>query len=254
MIALVTGKIGGGKTLYCVGRIVQHLAKGGFVFTNIAFDWEALAALVKRRYRVIIRPDQLRPIDPKENPDWHNHIDWGVFGFPVLVVLDEIHLFFNARNWAKTNKDHADLLSFLSQSRKAAVDVLFICQVATTLEKQFRVQSEVEYSLKKLSDIHVPFLGTLPLNRMLLVTKDNADDPGRTTVLRRQLLPYDKALFPVYQTAAFLDKHMEAAAAEVNRLAPLKLERVRWWKSPRLWKTFVGVVFGIFWIKFRWLT
>jgi len=254
MIALVTGKIGGGKTLFCVGRIVKHLAKGGYVFTNIDLNWEALADLCKRRFRVRIKPEQLRRVDPKEHPDWHNHIDWGVFGFPVLVVLDEIHLFFNAREWAKTAKNHTDLLSFLSQSRKAAVDVLFICQVATTLEKQFRVQSEVEYSLKKLSDIHVPFLGTLPLNRMLLVTKDNADDPGRTAILRRQLLPYDKALFPVYQTAAFLDRHMEQAAANVQRLAPLKLERVRWWKNPTLWKSLLGIVILILWIRFRYLT
>ena len=136
MISLVTGKVGSGKTLYCVGLAVEHIAKGGVVYTNIAFNRDALAAVIVKRYRRRMFPEQLRMVDLNAGPGWHDAIEFGNDGLPVLVLLDEIHLFFNSRDWAKTQALHSDMLSFLSQSRKVAVDVVFIAQVGTTLEKQ----------------------------------------------------------------------------------------------------------------------
>jgi len=222
MISIITGKLGGGKTLYCVGRMVEHLAKGGTIATNVDLVWQELVDLVKRRYRRILRPEQLMRVDLAECARWHAVIPWGVPEFPVLVVLDEIHLFFNARDWKKTEELHRDMLSFLSQSRKANIDVLFIAQVAATLEKQFRDQSEWEFYCRNLRDVHVPLLGRMPLNRLLLVQRDN----NSQTVARRQIMNFDRALFPVYDTRSFLDGQMRELAKSAKRVPPFKLQRV----------------------------
>jgi hypothetical protein len=222
MISLVTGKIGSGKTLYSVSLIADHVMRGGVVYTNVQIVFGELSKLARRRKRLLIEPDQVRYIDLVECEAWQTQIEWGTPELPVLVVLDEIHLFFNARDWRKTQDLHEAMLSFLSQSRKACVDVVFICQASSTLEKQFRVQCESEFYCRSLRGLHVPILGKLPLNRMLLVQRDLESG----TVLRRQFVPYDSSLFPIYDTRSFLDAAMREAAASVNRVAPRKLRRV----------------------------
>jgi hypothetical protein len=222
MISLVTGKIGSGKTLYCVGLVIKHLAKGGTIYTNINLDLEAVARLVRRRHRRIIRPEQVQYIDLVECEKWQELIKWGTPALPVLVLLDEIHLFFNARDWAKTQSLHKSMLSFLSQSRKAAVDVVFIAQVATTLEKQFRVQCEWEFYCRKLKDIPIPLFGNLPIDRMLLVQRDMESEKP----ISRKVVAYDRQLWPCYDTRAFLDKEMREAAERFQRVEPFKLEKV----------------------------
>lgn len=222
MISLVTGKIGSGKTLHSLGLIVVHLSKGLTVYTNIALDFDEIAKLVARRYRKILVPAQLVYVDLVGNPSWQEQIIWGQPGAHVLCVWDEIHLFFNARDWAKTQKFHASMLSFLSQSRKACVDVIFIAQVSTTLEKQFRVQCEWEFYCRNLKDIPIPFFGALPINRMLLVQKDNESDKA----ISRKVLPYDRGLYPCYDTRSFLDAEMREAAENVQRIGRYPLKRV----------------------------
>lgn len=225
MITLVTGKIGSGKTIFCVEKIIGHIANGGTVYTNIDLNWDNCKKLILKRYKVHAEDSQLQPIDLVKCAEWHKTISWGTRDLPVLCVLDEIHLFFNARDWSKTADLHRDMLSFLSQSRKACVDIIFIAQVATTLEKQFRVQSQYEFSCVNLKDLHIPLIGKLNFNKMLLTQKDNAEDAGRVVVLGRWVRSYDKELFPCYDTAAFLDANMREAAEQFARVPRVKLKR-----------------------------
>jgi len=221
MIQLVTGTIGSGKTLYCVGRAVDAVAEGLTVYSNIRLNFEEIAAVVLKRNRRIIRPEQVRFIDLIDQKNWHEVISWGSPGAHVLVILDEVHLFFNARDWSKTQKEHSEMLSFLSQSRKACVDVIFIAQVAATLEKQFRVQCEEEIYCRSLRTISIPILGTMPFNRMLLVRRD-----GQTNnPLSRSIKSYDKDLWPCYDTLSFLDRTMTEASDSRTRLSRYKLAR-----------------------------
>lgn len=224
MIALITGKIGGGKTLHAVGEIVRHLAKGGTVCTNIDLVWDELCLVCLERYRVYLQPEQLRMIDLKDDKGWHVAVPFGMPSGSVLVVLDEIHLFFNARDWASTQKQHRDLVSFLSQSRKVHVEVRFLCQSATTLEKQFRLQCEFEYYMRNVKDIKIPLLGTLPMNRLLMVTRDNAKDSS-SKPLAHELVKYDKRLFRCYNTYALLDDHMIQLVEDHERVGLIPLRR-----------------------------
>lgn len=222
MICLVTGKIGSGKTLHCVGLIAAHLSKGLTVYTNINLVFTEIQRYVRLRYRRLIVEDQIQYVDLAANDRWNEQIEWGSPGEPVLVVWDEIHLFFNARDWSKTQKLHAQMLSFLSQSRKADVDVMFIAQAAATLEKQFRLQCEWEYYCRKLKDIPIPIFGSLPINRMLIVQKDMESDKA----ISRKVVPYDSRLWPSYDTRSFLDAEMRDAAGRVARRKAVQLEKI----------------------------
>ena len=241
MISLVTGKIGSGKTLHCVGKVIRHIAQGGTVYTNIRLNWDAVALVVRQRFRRIPERDQLRYLDLVECESWHQSIEWGSPGCPVLVVLDEIHLFFNARDWARTSAIHRPMLSFLSQSRKTDTDVVFIAQVATTLEKQFRVQCEWEFYCRNIKDIPVPLFGTLPLNRMLLVQKDVETDKAT----RRQIVAYDRGLWKCYDTRSFLDAQMREAERNAVRIPRRKLKRTPLLSRAAAWSIFLGVLAGL---------
>lgn len=243
MIRLVTGPLRGGKTSYCVSLAIQHLAKGGTVFTNIAFNFDECAKLIAIRYRVVIIPQQIVQVDLVKDKDWTKSIKWGKLGHSVLCLWDEIHLHFNSRKWAETQKLYADMLGFLSQSGKCFVDIIFICQVGSQLEKQFRDQCELEFYCRAVNTITIPFFGKLPLNKMLLVERDKNTDKA----LSRVLIGRDKAIWKCYDSFSFLDANMIEASATMDRIEHYKLERIPL-VSRSVWISlaFAGVVLALF--------
>lgn len=223
MIQLITGKIGGGKTVLAVEMMFDHLLKGGTVCTNIILIWPEVVKLGLRRRGVEIRKEQYIYVDLNEDDKpWHMKIVWGTRRTPVKVFLDEVHLFFNSRDWQKTAQLHRDMLSFLSQSRKACVDVTFIAQVASTLERQFRVQCEWEIYVRNFKDIKIPIFGTLPFTRMLVTRKDNETN----YVAQRDVRSYPVQIFPLYDTLEMLDSAMQDKAKGMKRVDALNLKRV----------------------------
>lgn len=247
MIRLVTGVVGSGKTLHSVGWAVEALADGRTIYTNIELNHQAISDLIRRRYRVIIEPDQIREVDLIADPNWHDNIEWGVDGYPVMVLLDEIHLWFNARDWSKTQKLHGDMLSFLSQSRKADVDVVFIAQVAGQLEKQFRDQCEWEFYFRALKSIKIPVLGVLPFNKVIMVQRNKENDKA----ISRSIHGYDKSLFGCYQTKSFLDAKMRSAAENHVRIPRRNLKRVPLISTSHLYALLITalIVTSIYFLK-----
>jgi hypothetical protein len=232
MIQIVTGKLGAGKTLYSMTRIVDDLVKGKTVCTNIAVNWPAIVALARRKYRVVLDDSQLVVVDPRNDRNWHKQIPWGLgFDF-VELYLDEIHLFFNARDWQETKKVAGDMVSFLSQSRKARVNITFIVQDENTLDAQFKMQAE--WVLYIVNSDHLPFgiLGALPV-KFFIVCKRDAEN-GNT--LSRTCKGYDKSYFGLYDSFSFLDDKMQTLSESRPRVAALKLPRVAWWRY--LWENF----------------
>ena len=221
MIQLLTGKIGAGKTLHAVEFIYEALCEGRFVATNIELNFSKLSLLALKEKGVLLDLSQFVPLDLNKDPDWHKKIPCGVTGKTVLVVLDEVHLFFNSRDYAKTDKLHLSMLSFLSQSWKAAVDVLFVAQVASQVGKQFRAQAQNEIYISCFGNFHLPILGRIPLTQNVLTTRDL--DSG--AVMRKQKRDYPKKMFGCYETLAFLDTEMQQEFEHRDRQEPLKLRK-----------------------------
>jgi hypothetical protein len=222
MIQIVTGKLGAGKTLYTVMLMFEALCKGRIVVTNIAVDWPRIKALARRVRRVALRDEQLIRLDPGRDRNWHESIPWGLPHAPIEVYLDEIHLFFNARDWQKTSQENRGLLSFLTQSRKAGVNVTFIAQEINTVEKQFRVLAEWE--LYVVSSDHLPLgiLGKSPVKFFIVAQRDSQNG----NLLRKYYKGYDRRYFGLYGSYTFLDDEMNGLAAKAVRVAPVKLPRL----------------------------
>jgi hypothetical protein len=228
MIQLVTGPLGMGKTLFVCMLIFEDLCKGFTVVTNIDIVWDEIELLARRDKGVILNPAQLIRVDPEEARDWQRHIPFGVMGAPVKAYWDEIHLFFNARDWAQTGKDHGDLLSFLSQSRKARVDVTFIAQERENMEKQFRVLAEWELAI--ISSHHVP-LGVFRMLPKCFIVRYR--DAQKGYQLRKEWRRYDKRFFRCYRSHSFLDSGMKKLADAAKEVGPYKLLRVSYFR--RCW-------------------
>jgi hypothetical protein len=223
MIEFVTGKIGSGKTIYAVKRIVDHIALGGTAVTNIDFIWDDVYSYLYKYKGVFAKPEQLISLDVNKNPNWDQEIPWGVPGHHVLAVWDEVQLFNNARDWKKTQMEQGRMLSFLTQSRKACVDVIFIAQAAATVEKQFRLQAQFEHYIINSSQLSLGPLGTFPKWMNFYVRHKN--DMESREVLESNYGTYDKRLFPLYDTRSMLDTDMRERKLNARMVKRIKLQR-----------------------------
>lgn len=233
MIEIFEGKIGGGKTYTAVERILEHIGAGGTVYTNVELHPEGIARYLRRRWGVIFEPDQYVSLEPEQIPKFCDHIEWGTIDLPTLVVIDEAHIFFNSRAWKDASRE---LLTFLTQSRKACVDIIFIAQSWETIDKQLRVQCQFVWRFRDMNRLSLPILGKWPLQQIMEV---QLDYDGKTK-LRWRLKMKDKMVFGAYQTLAFLDREHQASLKKRRDMAKKRrtLERVPAWKRavrPILW-------------------
>lgn len=134
-IHFISGKPGGGKTLYTVKLIIEELVYGTRqVVTNVSLNLGRLNEYLQQTY-------------PKESIDLHARVKkltddqcrefWKYRDIqtPVLFALDELHLFFNAREWMNTGPA---CLHYLSQHRKLGDDIICVTQHVENVDKQFR--------------------------------------------------------------------------------------------------------------------
>jgi hypothetical protein len=151
MINFVGGKPGGGKTLYSfIYFILEELMNGKRgVVTNVSIRWDRLQEYINENHSSpFLLETRLRILSEAEMPSFYRYrvrLDLPVDaeGLPVfdcadggaVYVLDELHLFFNARAWKDTGKG---ALFYLSQHRKLSDDVVCITQAISNVDKQFR--------------------------------------------------------------------------------------------------------------------
>ena len=64
-----------------------------------------------------------------------------------LFVWDEIHLDLNAREWKRTS---GEMIKFFAMSRKLGFDVIMITQIRTALDRQMRDLADIAYELKNI--------------------------------------------------------------------------------------------------------
>lgn len=170
-IHFISGKPGGGKTLYAFKLIVDELVHGTRpVYTNLPILLGRLNEWLQKEYphlsidlhtRLILLDDDQaarfwchRPgcvVAVLSKPQWEagQRPDYsGVKDSGVFYVIDEIHNYFNARAWMETGRD---VLFYLSQHRKLGDTVICITQAINNVDKQFRSVSQDYTYLRNLS-------------------------------------------------------------------------------------------------------
>ena len=156
-VYVVTGKLGGGKTLVCVGKIKEALLQQRRVATNLDLELHNLLGPFYRDVDCIRIPDKPRISDLEVIGNGNPTYDESRNG---LLVLDECGTWFNSRNW--NDKDRKPVNDWFLHARKLGWDVLLIIQDVTMLDSQAR-ESIAEHTVfcKRLDRFAIPVIGTL---------------------------------------------------------------------------------------------
>ena len=200
-VYVVTGKLGGGKTLACVDRINDALAAGRRVATNLDLSLHRLPYVGRyaKAVSVLRVPDRPSAADIEALgygiPGVHNAEDarrlYDEKRFGILV-LDECGTWFNARDWSEDGR--RELVNTLLHIRKRAWHVYLIVQDISMLDKQARkaLAEHVVYC-RRLDRLSVPFVGfwwqritgsKMPLPQVHVAIVKYGDRPDSLTVER----------------------------------------------------------------------
>jgi hypothetical protein len=154
---IVTGKKGDGKSLVCVGKIRDALLAGRAVATNLDLNLEKLLPVGTRNVRCYRLPDYPSVDDMLAIGVGSDKLDESTYG---LIVLDEMAVWMNAREWG--DKRRQALLNWFVHSRKYRWHSMFIAQALDQLDKQFRsALADHQVRCRRLDKLRIPFLGAM---------------------------------------------------------------------------------------------
>ncbi|HEY2713736.1 MAG TPA: zonular occludens toxin domain-containing protein [Chthoniobacterales bacterium] len=214
MVELLEGRLGAGKTYSAAVRIVAHLAQGGTVCTNVELVWPELRAYVAERYGVHVEDSQFLTLSEDQVRLFHRFTPSGTPEMPVLVVIDEAHLYFNSRDFAQTDKLYRETLTFLTQSRKVHTDVVFISQSVLNMDKQFMRLVQFIWRFRDLEKWTMPGLGVRwPIKQLLAVQYDY---DGKT-IMSRSFIRKDRRIFSLYRTNSLLKEFPRLEGIQTKR-------------------------------------
>jgi len=230
MIRFISGKPGSGKSAYATKLIVAELISSDrFISTNVPLEFDVLQEYLHEeghhihvldRIRLLTEaetfdfwrhrtPDETKDIVPpplrrsKEGdlvPDVNAEDDFshlGGDGFKsTCFFIDEIHLFFNSRQWKDTGKA---ALRYASQHRHLGDDVFCLTQSVKNVDSQFRSLAQDftylrNFRVEKFGMFAAP--NKFQANTYLTPQSDGRKDPAVAT----QDFPLDKRLFGCYKT------------------------------------------------------
>lgn len=150
----VEGKLGTGKTKFCVWRAQQALRQGRRVASNVDLRLDFLVP-EKRSFYVRI-PDKPTPQDFEAighgNPDSYDEEKNGI------LILDELGTWLNSRNFQ--DKSRGGVIDWLIHARKLGWDVYLIVQDSAMIDRQVR-ESLIEYQCKcmRFDKVKIPVIG-----------------------------------------------------------------------------------------------
>lgn len=153
---VVTGKLGGGKSLVSVSRIKQALADGKKVATNLDIKLDAMFSRYSKATLIRI-PDKPTLHDMEMIGTGNDSYDEELNG---LLVLDELGTWLNSRSWQ--DKTRQPLLNWFLHARKLGWDVIFIVQDVSIIDAQFRESlAEMTVFCKRLDRMAIPLVSPL---------------------------------------------------------------------------------------------
>lgn len=218
MISCYEGVLGGGKSYHAVKHILSYLAKGGNIYANIPLVWPQVRRYCRRRWGFIPHPRQYHSLTLDELSKLDKVVVGGTSDSPSLLVVDEIHLYFNSRDWATTSRS---FLAWLTQSRKLHCDCIFITQNHLNMDKQFTRLLGRYWHFRDLRQWKLPGLGIRwPLKQFFSA---EIDQDGKT-VLHSRFEPIDSDVFKCYSSDQLFDGQSDFAGRGRERE---RLERLR---------------------------
>lgn len=186
LVKIVVGKLGAGKSAYCVKKALEALAAGDVLVTNLKLDWEAV--------RLYLAPTEVSRDNyrfvPSEEIDKNPSVllEYLTDGGCTLIV-DEVHLFLNSRKWKENMGKAEEFLSFLTQARKLDVSCYLITQDERNADAQLvRMATHI---VRLLNWQHLPLLGKLlplPLTVARICQPDGVTAVGRERIWRHMKL------------------------------------------------------------------
>jgi hypothetical protein len=171
MVFHVAGRLGSGKTFWCVHKIIETLVfTRKEIVTNIRLVdfWDMLLGIyvskgIKSFIKFIISPfpdlynfrlwlaasyvDRYRYFSDIVEAVDYAFLKGEAFEGSKLFIWDEIHLDLNAREWKTTSKK---MIQFFSMSRKLGYDVIIVSQLRSAVDRQMRDLADISYELKNM--------------------------------------------------------------------------------------------------------
>jgi len=223
MIEIYEGRLGGGKTYYAVRRMMEYMAAGGHVSSNIHLKWDKVCEYVLNKYSWKLVPEQYLFLDDDQICLFHRYTPCGSFEQPSLVVIDEAHIWLNSRDWSQQSRE---LLTFLTQSRHCFTDIIFISQAALNCDKQIMRLVQYIWRFRDMKKYRIAGIGVgWPLNQFLRVQFDQ----DGTTVLDSVFEWKEKAVYELYDSFVLYRKFPRLEGLKVKFDGKVKKKRV-WMK------------------------
>lgn len=194
MIHIYEGRIGGGKTYNCVRRALEYAANGGTVAGNLFMKVDKCVEYCRKIHGAVVQPDQFMTLTLDQLYFFHAHVPQGTKDCPTLVFVDEAQIPFGCNDYRKTD---GELLEFLTQSRRAFIDVIFVTQHADNINKMFR---KLTSSYHVFKDMQKAKIAGLPIKYPFRHFRETVLDIDRKTILDTSLIYKDPDIFACYDS------------------------------------------------------
>lgn len=189
MIICYQGSPGSGKSYDAVNRVIENLKKGRVVYTNIDGLDDSLN-------REVVRV--LTELDDYELSKRLIHLTsdqvgkfWQYTKSGSMVVIDEIHKWFNSRDWQSAkNREFAD---WASTHRHSGFDVVMVTQDIQKVDSQVRSVVEFTYEYRKLN-----MFGSWVNNKYICYAYMGGEVSGKP--LGKLVKSYNQKIFAAYKS------------------------------------------------------
>ncbi|OHX18390.1 hypothetical protein BI343_09255 [Chromobacterium amazonense] len=156
-VYFVTGHLGGGKSVQCVGRLIAYAEQGRRIAGNVDIRLDKLCPDVRSKQTYIRLPDIPTGYDLDALGKGSESRAEDTFG---ALVLDECAVFLNSRDWQE--KGRKSIMSWLVHARKKRWDVFIIIQDIDALDSQIRkLLHEYTVDCLRLDKLAIPFVTRL---------------------------------------------------------------------------------------------
>lgn len=229
MIVFFVGTPGSGKSYEAVKKVVDNIKLGRVVCTNIdGMDEQEHQEYLKNLLNIddyefnthfrFLSKNQVLNFWGTESKTYTRMIDGEEVSFTrdeyicpkgSLIIIDEAHKHFNARDWQK--QENRALADWASTHRHDGYDVVLITQDIEKVEKQVRTLTEWTYYFRKVN-----FLGGAVKKKYLCYSYSGDDHNGQA--LAKNIRSYNPLIFPCYKSYTTADAKEVGFMQHINIL------------------------------------